>query len=322
MKRIIALGAVVVLVLALWGGAWLFFAGEIRRNVEALAQADGVSTPRLTCGNLSVGGFPFRFDVVCSDLAVLSGDLTAAMPVLQVSALVYRPTHVLAFPQGPLEISDAFTGSRSRVAWSEMEASGRLEGWRIGRISLTGKDVALTDALFGDALIASAASLEAHLLDIPERHEPQKGLAALAAYATAGGVQAPGFAVNAGETSLEAEVIGLPDDVRVLGEPDAVRRWQQAGGKVQVTSFKGSDAERFFSSDGTLGLDDQARLEGRLRLTSKGLVEFFSAQIPEPMRPLVLGPQGADGSYAQTLDLRAGVLLAGVVPLAMLPPLF
>jgi hypothetical protein len=322
MKRIIYLGIAVLVVVFLWSGAWLFISGEIRKNVEVLATADGVSNPKITCETLSVGGFPFRFDLDCTNAALVSSDVTARLAELRASVLVYRPTHLLAFAKGPATVTDAFTGSSSRLDWTDLQASARLDGWRIGRISVTGDDLTLNDTVVGDNLIASAKAVEVHLLDIPEQHEPAKGLAALAAYAKASGLVAPGFQIGAGETTIEAEINGLPNDVRALGDADPVRRWQQSGGKIKLVSLKGDDGERFYDANGTLGLDDTARVEGQVKLTSRGLVEYFEPQIPEPVRPLALGPEGVDGSYAQTFNIRGGVVLSSVIPLLMIPPLY
>ena len=79
-KRIIILGGVVVAVIVLWSVAWVVLAGVVRQNVEALAQADGVTTPQVTCQGLDVGGFPFRFDVDCQTARVVSGDVAVDVP--------------------------------------------------------------------------------------------------------------------------------------------------------------------------------------------------------------------------------------------------
>ena len=102
MKQIIILGAIVVLVVAVWTGGWFFLAGEVRKNIELLASADGVTTPRVTCETLSVGGFPFRFDVDCQKGRVVNGDLVVDVPELRASVLVYRPTHLLTSAVGPV----------------------------------------------------------------------------------------------------------------------------------------------------------------------------------------------------------------------------
>src|SRR5690606_26107487 len=106
-KRIIILGSVVVAVIVLWSAAWLVLAGMVRQQVDALALADGVSEPTITCGTLDVGGYPFRFDVDCETARVVSGDIAVDVPGIRASVRVYAPFHVLASAKGPLQLSDS-----------------------------------------------------------------------------------------------------------------------------------------------------------------------------------------------------------------------
>jgi hypothetical protein len=241
---------------------------------------------------------------------------------IKASAEVYRPTHVLMFAQGPVGIEDAFTGSRSRIDFANAQASARLSGWRIGRVSVVVDAPVWNDTVLEDRLIAKAERIEAHLLDVAERHDAKRGLASLAKYAEIAGLDAPGFEIAGGRATLEAEVTNLPDDVRTYGDADLLRRWQAAGGKVMLTGFRGDDANSRFDVTGTLGLDDEGRAEGQLKLSSTGVVERLGETIPEQFRGLILGAQASDGSYSQTLNIAAGVVFSGLVPAAVIPPLF
>lgn len=321
MKRIIILGIVIVLVIAGWSGAWLFASNEIRKAVVSLADADGESSPKLTCDKLNVAGYPFWFDVICTGATVVSGDITTNIAEVKATALAYNPTQVLAVAKAPLTLSDAFTGSRSRLDWKSVEASARLSGWRIARISIIADTLVLNDTVAGDILLGKASHAEAHLIDIPEQHDAAKGLAALSLYAKADDVSAPGAQINDGRTTIEAEISGLSDDVRTYGDPAIVKRWQAAGGKIKLVGLKGDDGDQFFNVTGTLGLDGQGKPEGQLNIGSKGLVERFGTTIPDQVRGLVLGTPGADGSYSQIINLRAGVIFSGLIPLGILPPL-
>ena len=82
-----------------------------------------------------------------------------------------------------------------------------------------------------------------------------------------------------------------------------------------------NDGEPFFNVDGTLGLDDQLRLDGQFKANSKGVVERLGPLVPDNVRPLVLGSPGADGTYSETINIRAGVVMSGIIPLALIPPL-
>jgi hypothetical protein len=332
MKKFVFLIVAVFAAFALWTGGWFYAAGEIRSAVASLGEADGETNPKITCATLNVTGFPFRFDLDCVDATVVSGDLTLGLAGLRASVLAYNPTQARLSARAPMTIADAFSGAQSRVDFSAADGSARLvtedfwaglsgEGWRVARISLVAEDVAWTDTLVGETQVMAARHVEAHLLDIPEQHDPAAGTAALAAYAALTETAAPALGISDGEATLEAELTGLPDDLRKLAADDVVRSWQAAGGQLKLVGLKGSAGEEFVETTGTIGLDSAARLDGQIAVKSKGLVERIGGLLPENLKPLVVGGQEADGSYSQTLTIKAGVVFSGLMPVAMIPPL-
>ena len=321
-KRIIILGSVVVAVIVLWSAAWLVLAGMVRRQVDALALADGVSEPTITCGTLDVGGYPFRFDVDCETARVVSGDIIVDVPGIRASVRVYAPFHVLASARGPLQLSDSFTGTRNGVAWSTLEASVRLDNWRIARASVSGKDMVWSDTLFGDAVIAQSPLAEVHLFDIPEQHDAERHLSALALYARADNLAWPGLTLTDTNAEVQLELSGLPDDVRNWSDPMLLAAMQRAGGKLEIVAIRGSDADSVLDAEGQLGLDPQGMVEGQVAITSTGVAERIGPLLQEPWRTLVLGTPGADGRHVNQINFRAGGVFSGLVPIASLPPLF
>ncbi len=322
MKKIVALAIVVVVVAAGYTVAWLWAAGQAGDYVKRLETADGIDTPRLVCASFGIGGFPFGFDATCTEATIQTGDVTIEVSGLKASVEVYRPTHALVFAQGPATIEDAFTGSRSRLDFNAARGSARLDGWRIARVSTVLEEPLWTDTLFGDRLLARADQLELHLIDAPEKHDAAAGLATVAVYAKAEGLDAPGPGIAAGEATFEAEITNLPDDVRSYGDADLLRRWQAAGGRLEQARFKGDAADLALEASGTLGLDGAGRVEGQLQLRSSGVVERLGPLLPEQYRGLIVGAQDADGSYSQALTFTGGVVFSGLVPAGMVPPLF
>jgi hypothetical protein len=322
MKKIIALGVILFVLVAAYSVAWFWAAGQATAYVKTLETADGVSMPRVVCGDFRVSGWPFGFDVTCGNATVVSGDVTATVTGLKASAEVYRPTHVLLFVQSPVTLDDAFTGSRSRLDFADAEASVRLDGWRIGRVSLVLNEPVWNDTVLDDRLLAKAGKLEAHLVDVPARHDAAAGRATLANYVLVEGLDAPGFEIGSGSSTFEAEITNLPDDVRTYGDADLLRRWQAAGGRFNILGFKGDDATSSFEASGTLGLDAGGRVEGQVKLHSRGVVERLGPMIPEQYRGWIVGTPAEDGSYSQTLNIAAGVVFSGLVPAGMIPPLF
>lgn len=321
-KRIIILGSVVVAVVVLWSAAWLVLAGVVKQNIQALAQADGVTTPRVSCEALGVTGFPFRFDVDCLTAHIVTGDIEVDVPGIRASIRVYAPFHVLASAKGPLQLIDSFTGMRNGVAWSALEASVRLDNWRIARASVSGTGLVWTDALFGDAVIAQSPLAEVHLFDIPEQHDAERHLAALALYARAETAAWPGLTLTDTNAEVQLELSGLPDDVRNWGDPMLLAAMQQAGGKLNVVSIHGTDATSTLDATGEIRLDPQGQLDGEIAVTSTGVAERIGPMLQEPWRTLVLGSPRPDGSHANQINFRAGAMFSGLLPIAAVPPLF
>lgn len=321
-KRIIILGCVVLAVIVLWSGGWLVLAGLVKQGVDAQAQADGVTSPQITCGTLDVGGFPFRFDVDCENARIVSGDLDMTVPGIRASVRVYAPTHVLASALGPVEVTDTFTGMRNTVAFSGLEASGRLDNWRIARVSVSAKDVVWSDRLFGDALIAQTPLLEVHLFDIPEQHDSERHLVALAGYARAETVSWPGLTLADTNAEVQLELSGLPDDVRNWGDPMLLPSMAANGAALKIVSIHGTDDASVLDAEGNLALTQDGMVDGTINLKSTGVAERIGPLLQEPWRTLVIGTPAADGSHANQLNFKAGAVFSGLVPIAQLAPLF
>jgi hypothetical protein len=203
-----------------------------------------------------------------------------------------------------------------------LEASVRLTDWRIARASVVVDGPVLTDTLAGETEVGRAEHAEFHLVDVPEAHDAAAHTAALEVFTTVTGLSAPALAIEGGQGTIEAEVTGLPDDVRAFGDPEPLRRWQAAGGQLEVTSAKGNDADQSFDVSGTLALDAGGRPDGQLSIASKGLVEGLQGLVPPELQGLILGSPAEDGSYKQVVTLKSGVVFSGIVPAGMLPPLW
>lgn len=321
-NRIIILGALVLLVVAGASAAWYYVAGQIREQIGLLAYADGETSPQLTCATLGVGGYPFAFDVECTDAVVISGDVMVEVPGVRASAMVYDFNHFLASAKGPAEISDAFTGQRSALSWTGLEGSLRLVDNRIARLSLVGDGLAWNDLLFGDALLASSSHAELHLLDIPEAHQPDRHLAALALYLKADDLDLPVATLTDTALEVQAELTGIPDDFNTIGLTPILPAWQAAGGEFNLVALRMTDAAADLNASGKLSLDAQGLPNGTISIDSKGVAERIGPMIEEPWRTLVLGVPGEDGRHTNQLNFRNGTLSSGLLPITTLPPLF
>lgn len=329
------LAIAVVVVVGLWTAGWFWAAGEATRQVKLLAEADGETAPKLTCGTFDVSGFPFRFDLECLDATLVDQDLTATFAGLKGSVLVYAPSHLIFSAKAPFSLADAFSGSQRRLDFGALEGSLRLtspdlvrgfygEGWRIARFSLVADNLALTDTVAGEIVEARSKHLEAHLLDVPELHDKAAGTAALRGYLSTTALDLPGLQVAAADTSLEAELSGLPDDLRAFGEPDALRRWQAAGGTLTLTKLIGSQPapDERFEITGELKLNGGGYPEGQINYTTKGVLDRFAQFLPAIQLAMLRGAPGDDGTFRNTLTLTDGQVKLLAIPLTQLLPLF
>lgn len=322
MRRFVIFGAVIAAVVLIWSAGWLYLSNEIRNQVELLAQNDGYEATQVTCGELAVGGYPFRFNLTCSAATVVSGDVTARIPTIEAAALIFQPTlyHVRAI--GPMTIEDAFLGGRNEVTWINFEGSLRLADWkRIGRLSVIADNVAWNDTLVTTTLVGSATHAELHLVDVPEKHDATTGRAALEGYAHLAGTAMPAWKVANGEITAAVEVSALPDNLMALPF-DPWQDWQAAGGRLAITEIKGVEGEDTITVTGDLALNAEAFPEGIIEIASKGIVERSTELVAPEMLPLIFGSPGEDGTYRQRLTIANGYVFVGMLPAFAFGPFF
>ena len=322
MKRIILALAIIGVVVAVWSGVWLFAAGQITQQVELAGNPGNPEIPALTCGNFSVTGFPFRFDASCDGATISQGDIAVTLPRLKATALIYRPTHLLAFADGPIHLSNAFYGTEQEVRFSLLEASLRLDGWQLQRLSLRGENIAWYDTLLGDILLASGDEAELHLLDIPTEHNPDAQLASLAFYAETKNADLTTFGVSGGQLTAEARITNLPDDIRAFGAPGMLQNWQAAGGKLVLEKLKANDAITMIDMHGQASLDETGAISGKIEGMSNQLAERFAEFVPPEYHSLYFGARQPDGRYKQTITIVKGTVFVGIAPQGTIPPLF
>ena len=335
MRKFAALLIAIILVAGLWIGGWFWAAGEIRNQVALLAQNDGEVNPKITCGDLNVTGFPFRFDIECVDGTLTQLDTTVTLAGLRASVLAYNPSHVLLSAKAPLAITDAFSGAQSRVDFTGLQASARLTsrdlfegltgvGWRIANLSLVADGLTWNDTVVGDMLRMSADHVEAHLVDLPEGRDKAARTATLGAYATIANLNLPQLGVTAGQSTLEAKLDQVPDDLMEFTGPDAIRNWQARNGKLTLVKWQGSQPapDEKLEVTGEVTLDPIGRANGQLTYTTKGVLDrlLASYQVPVLQIAAFKGMPNADGTSTSTLGIADGkVTLAGFLLAELLP---
>lgn len=260
--------AVFGLLVAVYGAYWVWMSGQIRQAAESwVAQREGEGYA-IAYDRLSVGGFPFRFTVNVGnpDIAAPAGDggWRMAMPQVSASALPYNLTHWIVAFGSPAEIDLAgedgtrallATAGTSRISLSSsragtVHAGAELESFRL--IEREGGTV-LVETL--DRLVLTSDVEEGDQMRI--RLE-MRGLELGADQLDEAMAGAFGHRIDLLRfDTVVTEWSALAADANL-----AV--WSASGGEMRIAMAELNWGDARLGGEGTMGVDDALRPEGRL----------------------------------------------------------
>jgi len=319
MNKFQGLLAAVILFVIVYAAAWYGGALFVRSQIETALAATADMPEQITCGDLDIGGFPFRYDITCANVRYVAGDTEITVPRVEATIRVYSPTHALVFADGPAEITNAFTGGRRQLHWESLRGSARTNGLALVRVSITGSEIVMSDALV-DAEIWRVGDFEAHVLDSPELYDPETGLAELALFARLGEADYPDLGIAGGRAIFEATVPGVPDDLREWTPRTLAANWQTD--PIELVRLEASDERASLESTGRLSVADDGTFNGDFDLFSTDLHETLQPAVAPELLDIVLGDIGENGRRYRAYAVRHGVVMAGNAPLFTLPPLY
>lgn len=321
MNRFIWLGLTVVVIALTWVGLWYYGSAQIRQNFEDARQNALREGTILDCDSLTITGLPFRYDVFCSNLSISANDVTLTLPELSATIRIYAPTHALMFAKGPLNIDDAFTGSRRKLTWDNFTLSARTNGFALARVSATGENFILHDTIIDDFVLGEIGQLEVHLMDAPETYNAAEKTSSWALFARTNQSAWSQLGIGDAQFRLEANFPTMPDDLRTLDLATLARNWADPNPKIDLHVLEGQDPSSSFSIMGNIGLDADATWNGDFDVTTQGLDTRLGGMTSAPMLSIFLGDPTPDGKLYRAYSLRHGVLFAGNIPISAVPPL-
>lgn len=322
MKRFVIMIVVVLAISVLWMAGWFYIAGEVRAQIAALSQGDGINEPRLVCDDLSVGGAPFSFSPHCRGAEIVSGDLALDVAQISGTALFYRPFHIQVFATGPAQMTDAFTGATQEVRWFNLHASLRLQDDTIQRFSAVADDLVYADMLIGETEIGTAGHAELHLIDATPSNAGAGTGRIYDAYAVFEDVESQPHAITNGHVTLDAQLTGLPDPA-LWGDPQVLAFWQALGGQLTLRGLEATADGLSLSAQGQASLSSSGMVNASLEIASQGVADRIATLVGDPsVAQIALGSPGPDGLSRQQLSVRDGTVTVGILPVTQLPPLF
>ncbi|WP_272840329.1 DUF2125 domain-containing protein [Rhodoplanes sp. TEM] len=268
---LVALPLALVVVLGLAWTAFWFQAASVTRTVLAGWQENEAALGRTyKCAEQDVGGFPFRFELRCTDpiaeLRSATPPATLAARAAVVVAQIWQPTLIIAEATGPLQIGDVGAAPVLSVNWSLAQASLRGLPTDPERLSVV-LDRPMATSLDGSTagLLGQAGRAEFHarIAAGSARQNPVLDLALSLDEAIAPALGRFG----AVPVDLDAVGVlrGLPS-LRPRSLKETLRALQAAGGRLEVTRARLQQGDVIATGTGTLGLSPRGALDGELQL--------------------------------------------------------
>lgn len=294
--------AVLLALAVLWSIGWLVLRGRAEAFVDAWFAREREAGRAWSCPDRSIGGYPFRFEVVCPSLAFERADFAWRTGRVVAVAQVYQPSLVIVEAAGPFEVSRG--PLTAKVAWSLLQASLHLSGPRVQRFSLS------VDGLSGSANAgADPVAFTAKHIEFHGRPNPGR-------FADEGAVDVNLRAEAASVPALDP-LLGGPEPAEVALDATASRaagfggrpmpveleRWRRDGGAIDLTLLSIAKGPRRLRLKGNLMLDEGHRVAGRLDAEAAGL-------------EAVIGPllgQRIGGDRGALVGNLIGGLLGGVM---------
>jgi hypothetical protein len=330
--------AILVVLAVAWTGFWFFAANKAEAIMTRwIEQEEGFGRIH-RCASRTVGGFPFRFEVRCSEpsteLVALDPPRTVRAKSLVALAQVYEPGLIVAEITGPVSISVSGRPPSGQADWRLAQTSLRAVGRRPERLSVALDDVKLQLLEEGSAeTVANADHLELHLRRNPESGDDKADIDF--ALQAAGAVIQRG-PLGARPIAFEANGIARAvPDLRRKTTPQRLREWQAAGGRLELQKARLQQGEAIALASGDLRLSETGRPDGTLNVTMTGFDRLVREMVGGAsggglQLGLVAGlaflgsPAQLEGRRAVTVPFRFkdGAMSLGPIPLGKVEPLY
>jgi hypothetical protein len=317
--------ALLLLVVIAWSVAWFMIRNRTDAALDTMLANEKRAGRQWTCADRSVGGFPFRIDVVCSSLTLQRGDVSASFGRVEAVAQVYQPRHVITEVAGPLRFTDGIVTIDG--TWRLLETSVRSSPVGFERISLAAEEpnLRIVGAAPTEITFASQA-LEAHVRPDPGRIQAEGAYDVAVSASQARLPALDAFVGSAEPTDLQIDLTATQAQ-GFRGRPvvTEIERWRMAGGKLEVLRLAAAKGERRVEAKGEFSLDEMHRPVGQVQGAASGLDGLISkltgGQAGGNLLSALLGQGPRRGSGNPAAPGGSAVPAPGQPALSPLPPL-
>lgn len=291
-----------------WSGFWFYASHEVDAQFRAWQEREAKSGRVYDCGRREVGGFPFRFEVRCTDPVIsltaqtarqfaTGTPLTAKLGQILAVAQIYDPTRVIAEFKGPVTAGETGKPPFATANWSLGHASAAGLPSLPKRISMEFNDPVIERIVSGaTAPLFRAKHAEWHIRVVEGELNNHPVIESV--------LRSEGASVQGIHPVLEApfdetihvKLRGL-NDFAPKSWPERFREIQANGGGIDVTESRIQQGDTVAVAAGTLSLTPSGHLDGQLQMTIAGFEKIVPA----------LGLEKALAEGAAPSDVAPGV---------------
>ncbi|MDQ0420545.1 hypothetical protein J2045_001569 [Peteryoungia aggregata LMG 23059] len=324
-SKVLRLGVLIVLVIAVYSVAWYFAAEFLRNRILSFFGGGNPAGVTASCEDATMGGYPFRFRLNCSRLSLddhFQGVAASFGPV-RAAAQIYNPGHVVWEMDAPAEIRSAL-GFNTALDWTNMQSSFRigLSGLSRSSLMLEGLNATVTSTVSSLQLQVTAPSAQSHV----RQNEGNLDYATLVRDVTVS-VDGEKIALPPVSASLDATFA----DKGGLLDPRIAQEQKLYGTKGEIRRMVVDLGEgRVLTLSGPFEVGDDGLLSGRIKIEVEQIRAWRDAvkkaypeqadmvdNVANVLRALAFG---RDDSEAE-ITIQNGIASLGFIPLGQIPPL-
>jgi hypothetical protein len=328
-----------VLVLSLAGGwivFWKYAQAAAQDNIAGWKAREAAAGRMYDCGAQSIGGFPFRFEVLCDRASAVVRSANPAIeltaPNVHIAAQVYQPTLLVSEITGPLNYGEAGHAPGYVANWKLAQSSLRGLPREPERISIV-VDAPTVRRIDPPALLLDAERLEFHARILEGSAASHPVIEFIVRSFKLSAPPAGPLAVKVIDADIDAVLRGL-SDFAPKAWPQRFRELAQSGGRLKIRNARVQQGDTLAVGSGSVTINAQGRLDGQISVTVAGLEGFINDVAAANRQKLGFsvslglgllgGNKKLEGRPAVTMPLRAtdGTIYLGPLKLGEVPALF
>ncbi len=332
-RRYLVLIGAIILVMAGWSAAWAYGRSVLADQIDLQMKSIARNGLEVSCADLAIAGYPFRYEVYCRDL--VSRDRRGAagsLGALNAVALIYNPWHIILEAKAPAAIAEPLSGLLGEVRWETARASIKFSDTSLGAFdAVLQKPEAAFENAASEGLFA-ADKAEVHLRTTPEQTD------AVDSFVSVDALQLKSIPELGEKIDMRGH-LQVSGGSALLAGANLASLVQAYDGQlpVKLVLLETVIGKSSLGAAGDLVVNGDGTLSGRLDVTignADGLLSALKPLFPPQgdsyalvqnvIQSLKAAETEVNGvrSIALPVTIERGVVRVGFLPLGRVPPLY